>query len=302
MVYLVNFRYRNVDVQWVIEIRVTLLDEVLVFTLLSNSFLSNFVECCVPCRSNLPLDILNQIEVITTMIVLVSVAVQSLFGVGVMVLGTPLLMLAGLPFLEVLGVLLPVSLSINTLQVFVGWKHIQWRHVQSFLIFALPTTVVGTVFLKFLVGFSFLPMLIALYLLVVTIGFYFQAFPNLVIRFLSRDKLYLGFMGLVHGLTNLGGPLLSAYVMAKFNDKQQSRATTAICYALLVVVQIITLTFSGFKLYPSLQTGVVLFWAMLVFLAMNQWVFLRLTNQKFKTIFGVVLLLISMLLIAKQFV
>jgi uncharacterized membrane protein YfcA len=251
---------------------------------------------------------LNHIEVVTTIIVLVAVAVQSLFGLGVMVLGTPLLMLVGLPFWEVLGALLPVSLVINTAQVLIGWKHIQWRNVQSFLIYALPLAIVGTFFLMFfLVEFAILPMLIALYLLLVTIGFYFQAFPNLVIKLLSRDKLYLGFMGLIHGLTNLGGPLLSAYVMAKFNDKQQSRATTAICYALLVVVQIITLTFSGlpplrssFELNPSLQMGLTMLLALLVFLAMNQWVFLRLTNQKFKTLFGVILLLISLLLIAKQ--
>jgi uncharacterized membrane protein YfcA len=249
------------------------------------------------------LDVLNHIEVVTTVIVLVAVALQSLFGVGVMIFGTPLLMLVGLPFLDILRVLLPVSLVINALQVFVGWKHIQWRTVKSFVILALPLAIVGTMFLMFfLTELTLLPFFIALYLWVVTIGFYFQAFPNLIIKLLSREKLYLGFMGLIHGLTNLGGPLLSAYVMAKFDDKQQSRATTAICYALLVNVQIFTLSSSDFEFYPSLQKGLTLLLAVLVFLVINQWFFLRLTNQKFKTIFGFVLLLMSLLLIAKQMI
>jgi uncharacterized protein len=50
-------------------------------------------------------------------LVLVLAAIQSVYGVGLLVFGTPVLLLLGLPFPEVLAYLLPCSIAISTLQV-----------------------------------------------------------------------------------------------------------------------------------------------------------------------------------------
>ncbi len=59
------------------------------------------------------------------LIVFVTSVMQSLFGVGVLLFGTPLLLLAGYPFLQSLLILLPISISINVLQILevdpMGW-------------------------------------------------------------------------------------------------------------------------------------------------------------------------------------
>jgi len=47
------------------------------------------------------------------LVVIVTPVVQSLFGVGVLLFGTPLLLLPGHDFADVLAVLLPISISIN---------------------------------------------------------------------------------------------------------------------------------------------------------------------------------------------
>lgn len=235
----------------------------------------------------------------TTVVVALVVVVQSLFGVGVLFLGTPFLLILGLPYLEILGVLLPVSLCLSTIQTAMGWRQIQWTTVRWFVWLSLPATAVGTLLLKSIVGAAYLPTIIALYLTVVSIGFYFQVSPNVIDWALKRDRLYILLTGLIHGTTNLGGPLLSTYVMAKYNDKQQARATTAVCYGLLVVVQLLTLSVSGNPVALKSSNLLHMAIAMLVFALTNTFVFHRISNQKFRLFFGCVLLLMSALLLLR---
>lgn len=234
-----------------------------------------------------------------TLLVALVVVVQSLFGVGVLFLGTPFLLILGLPYLEILGVLLPVSLCLSIIQTVMGWRQIQWTTVRWFVWLSLPATVLGTLLLKSIVSAAHLPIAIALYLGVVSLGFYFQVAPNVIHWALKRDRLYVLLTGLIHGTTNLGGPLLSTYVLAKYDDKQQARATTAVCYGLFVVVQLLTLSMSGnpvaLKSSNLLHMGI----AMLVFALTNALVFHRISNQKFRMFFGCLLLLMSALLLLR---
>ena len=55
--------------------------------------------------------------------VIVTSIIQSVFGVGVLLFGTPLLLLLGYDFIDALIVLLPIYIAINALQIF---KHHQY--------------------------------------------------------------------------------------------------------------------------------------------------------------------------------
>lgn len=237
----------------------------------------------------------------TTIVVALVVVVQSLFGVGVLFLGTPLLLILGLNYIEIFNVLLPVSLCLSFIQTIVGWRHVQWTTVKWFILLSLPATAFGTLLLKSIVGAAYFPIAIALYLAAVSIGFYFHAFPNAIKWVLRRDRIYLVAMGLIHGATNLGGPLLSTYVLAKYNDKQQARATTAVCYGLLVMVQLLTLSITGTCIRFDQTNLVQIAIAILVFTLTNAFVFHRISNQKFRLFFGFLLLLMSALLMVRYF-
>ena len=50
-------------------------------------------------------------------------------------------------------------------------------------------------------------------------------------------------MGLIHGITNLGGALLTAKVFNSDLNKYQKRATIAISYMTFAIFQLITITF-----------------------------------------------------------
>ena len=56
--------------------------------------------------------------------ILLTATIQSLFGVGVLLFGTPILLVLGYDFLSVLTILLPISLAINLLQVSKDYRHI----------------------------------------------------------------------------------------------------------------------------------------------------------------------------------
>ena len=50
-------------------------------------------------------------------------------------------------------------------------------------------------------------------------------------------------MGILHGLTNLGGSLLTAMVFNKDLSKNETRSTIAICYAAFAFFQLFTIVF-----------------------------------------------------------
>jgi|GEM_PF-443395 len=234
-----------------------------------------------------------------TLVVASVVVVQSLFGVGVLFLGTPLLLILGMDFMEILNMLLPVSLCLSIIQTVMGWRQVQWTTVRWFVWLSLPATAVGTLLLKSIVGIDYLPIAIALYLGVVSLGFYFQVAPNVIHWALKRDRQYILLTGLIHGATNLGGPLLSTYMLAKYDDKLQARATTAVCYGLLLMVQLLTLSISGNPVVLKPANLLHMGMAILVFALTNAFVFHRISNQKFRMFFGCLLLLMSALLLLR---
>ena len=70
-----------------------------------------------------------------------------------------------------------------------------------------------------------------------------------IVRFLLQyEKSYFILMGILHGLTNLGGPLLTAIVHAKNYKKQITRSTIAASYATFAAFQLATLYFTGIEI------------------------------------------------------
>ena len=102
--------------------------------------------------------------------ILITVAVvsfiQSIFGVGVLLLGTPLLMLQGYNFLQSVIVLLPISLLINLFQIFKDKSSIDLDFSIKILIYTVPFIVIFLIFIsKAKLNFS---ILIGIILLVVS--------------------------------------------------------------------------------------------------------------------------------------
>ena len=72
---------------------------------------------------------------------LLTTVIQSIFGVGILLFGTPLLLLLGYEFSYALSVLLPISIAINMLQVLKHYSYIDLKLYKNVLLYSIPFIV-----------------------------------------------------------------------------------------------------------------------------------------------------------------
>ena len=224
--------------------------------------------------------------------------VQSLFGVGLLVFGTPMLLLLGLPFDEVLVLLLPCSLVVSALQVAGSGGPSLDPFRRQFLIYATPALIVATaVTLRF--GSPEGARALVGVMLLVTAGTRLirpahNAFRR-VVRGHSRPLL-VG-LGVVHGASNLGGGILSVIVGATYEDRTDARRQIAFCYGIMASLQLIVVLLTASPpIDPALAVTLPVL-AGLTYLLAGQRLFLRTGQRAFDvgltgliTAFGLVLL------------
>ena len=220
----------------------------------------------------MPLDIL--------LAVVATAVIQSIFGVGVLLFGTPILLLLGYDFLNALVVLLPISIAINLLQIIKHYSLIDIYFVKDVLRYTIPFVVL---FLFIVTSGSInIGVLVGTFLVFVALKDVVPRINQSLLVMVKYERIYLAVMGIIHGLTNLGGSLLTAIVHGKQYQKDQTRVTIAVCYAMFAVFQIITLMFLGSDYEVKyadnvglLQIGVI------VFLLTEEVVYARIDNEKY---------------------
>lgn len=233
------------------------------------------------------------------LIVVVATAfVQSLFGVGVLLFGTPLLLVLGYDFVSVLVVLLPISLAINALQILRHRSDIDgafYRRIWT-------TTVPGVVLFLLLV--THLPfdvnLIVGVFLIVVALEGGSSRLAEGLGRLFRNERAYFGAMGAVHGATNLGGSLLTAIIHRRAYEKDVARVTTAAAYATLAGFQLMTLAASGMA--APLLTGASAAYVgsgVGTFFIAERWVYARMDTEHYQRWFAAFLLASGVLLVAK---
>ena len=235
--------------------------------------------------------------------ILITVAVvsfiQSIFGVGVLLLGTPLLMLQGYNFLQSVIVLLPISLLINLFQIFKDQSVIDLDFYKKLLSYTAPFIVIFLIFIsKAKLNFSILIGIILLLVAAKDFSIRANKMLNLLVRY---EKSYLIIMGIVHGLTNLGGSLLTMIVYAKDFEKRKIRATIAASYATFATFQIVTLLVSGFDIDIKLSMIVLsLTVGLTIFIATEKMIFTYIDAEAYRKLFSGFIFLSGLLLIVKS--
>lgn len=231
--------------------------------------------------------------------VTLTAAIQSIFGVGVLLFGTPLLLLLGYDFISALYTLLPISLTINLIQIIQDYKHIDRDFYKKILLFTIPFVV----FFLFIVSASNVDfgLVIGLFLLFVAIKNYSPKVEKTVESLVKYEKTYFTIMGVVHGLTNLGGSLLTAIVHSKNYEKIKTRVTVAIAYATFALFQLATLWFAAES--TDVELGEIgLYWALgvLTYDIAEETVYGTIDNEKYRQVFAIFLFASGVLLIGKS--
>ena len=235
--------------------------------------------------------------------ILITVAItsfiQSIFGVGVLLLGTPLLMLQGYNFIQSVIVLLPISLMINLLQIFKDHNSIDLDFYKKILIYTTPFIVIFLIFItktKINIG-----ILIGLILLLVAAKDFSKRANKMVSLLVGYEKSYLIIMGIVHGLTNLGGSLLTAFVHAKDYEKRMIRVTIAASYATFATFQIITLLVSALDFEIKLSMLILsLTVGLTTFFTTEKMLFSYINTEAYRKLFSIFIFLSGLTLVVKS--
>jgi uncharacterized protein len=235
----------------------------------------------------LPVDILFSIFIVSV--------VQSIFGVGVLLFGTPILLLLGYNYSETLLILLPISITISILQIFKHHRYVDIKFYKNILFFSIPLVILfliigitASININFFVG-SFL---------VFTALKYFLTSEAKIIKINNnREKISLILMGIIHGLTNLGGSLLTAIIFNKQYDKNKTRVTIASCYLTFAIFQILTLFFiNGYSDF-SYNNFIFILVGGLTFITIEKTIFFNINSKKYEKVFSTFLLISGLALI-----
>jgi hypothetical protein len=220
------------------------------------------------------------IAVLATVAVLA--VVQSLFGVGLLLFGTPTLLLLGLPFQLVLIYLLPCSIVVSALQVLSSGGPSLEAIRRQFLAITVPAVMVASgVALVFGSPHQLRTGVGAMLLLTALLRL--GRFQPSVARFVRQHlrPLMLG-LGIVHGLSNLGGGILTVIVGSCFEDKVSIRRHIAFAYGAMASIQLLVVFLTK---RPSFDLGLWLLLPVLAgstYLLLGQRVFQRAGQRPFQ--------------------
>lgn len=239
----------------------------------------------------MPVDILITILAVSV--------VQSIFGVGTLLFGTPILLLLGYDFVNSLGVLLPVSIAISTLQLIKHHEEIDTAFFKNLVIYSLPLVVACLVLVtmvKINIGIA-----IGVVLVFVALKTFSTPIERALLAIMKYERLYFMTLGVIHGISNLGGSLLTAVIYAKNYSKDKARVTGAASYATLALCQLVTLLVMGTEFSISyadkaffVQVGIVMF------LLTEELLYGQIANEIYSKLFAGFLFVSGIMLVIKS--
>ena len=230
------------------------------------------------------------------LIMVILIAIQSIFGVGLLLFGTPSFLIFGYDFANTINILMPISITISSLQFFKS-KVSDKNFLKEYNLFCLPFLAIFLILaLKYKYLFDF-KLLVAILLIFSSILILnkkrFSSFKKI---FFKLQKVVLVGIGCVHGLTNMGGSFLAIYsTLVSKNIKEVSRYY--ICYGYLIMgilqyIIVLTLSFNYLqfnKLYYVLLAIIIYF--------PIQKIFKRINDKKFSKYINIIALIYGFLII-----
>lgn len=169
---------------------------------------------------------------ITATIILTS-AIQSFFGTGVLLFGTPILLTLGHSFQDILVILLPISSLVNIFQIKKSIRKVDLGFYQNLLIYTLPFIFIF-LYLSHHISLN-ISYFVGVFLILISLRQNIKYLKNFFNYLIQYEKSYLIITGILHGLTNLGGALLSASIMVRDLSKESKRATIAASYLTMAI-------------------------------------------------------------------
>jgi len=234
-----------------------------------------------------------------TLILSVLIIIQSIFGIGLLLFGTPTFLILGYDFLNTLNFLLPISIMVSFLQ-FGSIKSQFKKTIFNFNFYCLPFVVLFLLFalnFKEVLNFKFYVTIILIISSVLALKSKNFFFINKII--LKYKKMFLIFIGSVHGLTNMGGGFLSIFYSLINNKKKDARYLISYGYLIMGLIQyFILLSFE----YKNLDFSKI-YYVFLVFLFYfpSQQIFKKVNDILFRKIISTIALFYGLIILITNY-
>ena len=234
-----------------------------------------------------------------TLILLVLIIIQSIFGIGLLLFGTPTFLILGYDFFNTLNFLLPISIIVSFLQ-FISLKTKFKKIIFDFNFYCIPFLILFLIFalnFKEVLNFKFYVTIILIIssILALKRNIFFLK-EKLILKY---KKVILIFIGLVHGLTNMGGGFLSIFSSLINNNKKYARHFISYGYLTMGVIQYFILLFFE---YESLDFSKI-YYVLLAFLLYfpSQEIFKKVNNVLFRKTINFIALFYGLIILITNF-
>ena len=179
------------------------------------------------------MNLILEISIITFLVI-----IQSIFGVGLLLFGTPSFLILGYDFANTINILMPVSILISLLQFFRSKKSDK-KFILEYNLYCLPFLILFlTLALKFknLIDFKLFVATLLIFSSILILNK--RRFSSFKEKFFKLKKIVLIGIGAIHGFTNMGGSFLSIYsTLISKNVKESSRYYISYGYLIMGLTQ-----------------------------------------------------------------
>ena len=223
--------------------------------------------------------------------------VQSMFGVGLLLFGTPTLLLLEYSYSETLWLLLPCSVTISLIQVINDYKLIEAKKRAIYLV--IPTLVLSLTFVVIYTNGINMTRVVGVLLLLIGIIRFSSKLQMLLSSVVKKHiKMYYIIIGVVHGVSNMGGGPLSILMSTIYSKKEIIRANVAFVYLILAIFQLVVLFIIS---NTSLKSEVM--WlipiSLVSYIFTSKFISTKVNNQKYALFLNIMILAYGILAVIK---
>ncbi len=229
-------------------------------------------------------------------IISILVIVQSIFGVGLLLFGTPSFLLLGYDFANTINILMPISIIISSMQFFKS-KVKDKNFIIQYNIYCLPFLIIFLVLalkLKNIIDLKFIVALLLVFSSILILNK--RRFSSFKETFFKLKKFILIIIGSVHGFTNMGGSFLSIFsTLVSGNKKELARYYISYGYLIMGVIQyIVVITLA----HDTLNFSKIYFTPLALILYFpTQKIFNKIKDMQFSKYVNIIALLYGVLII-----
>lgn len=224
-----------------------------------------------------------------TLIIALFSLVQSVFGVGLLLFGTPTLLILGYSYSETLWIVLPASLSISLAQIY--GQHQLVESKRNVFALTLPSAAAGTLIIFQLEGLTDVSKIVGAFLLIMGLLRSSSVLKNnLDLLITKHPKAIFLSTGLIHGLSNMGGGLLSFLMASIHKNKLNIRTNIAFVYCCFCFLQLILLSLfkaEQFNLYCLVFPA----FSLLIFLLLNRFLMDLINENEFQHAISLIIII-----------